>query len=149
MRGFKSGAGGRGNSGRYPHLDDKPVKPKNQNEESRSQKALIKQLGFIRFRGRPLTDFIYAIPNGGLRTKKTGGVLKAEGVKRGVPDMHLIVPMGEFHSLYIEMKTETGELTPEQTSVIQLLRECGHKVVVCRGEGHAMSEIVKYLEIGS
>ena len=39
----------------------------------------------------PELRLMYAIPNGGLRTKAQAGKLKAEGVKPGVPDIHLPV----------------------------------------------------------
>lgn len=115
--------------------------------ESKIQIDLFGTLSLIPYRGVKLVDFIYAIPNGGYRPKKTGGIQKAEGLKRGVPDIHCFIAIAPYHSLYIEMKTEKGELSQYQEAVIKLLRQEGHKVVVCRSEQSALREIFKYLGI--
>lgn len=53
-------------------------------------------------------DLLHAIPNGGDRTPSVAANLKAEGVKSGVPDLCLPVPIGQYAGLYIEMKRKTG-----------------------------------------
>lgn len=115
--------------------------------ETDIQQKLFEQLALIPYMGKTVKDFVYAIPNGGYRNKKTGGILKAEGVKKGVPDIHCFVAKAPYHSLYIEMKTETGELSDSQEMVIEMLREAGHKVVVCRNLNSAINELLKYLGI--
>ncbi len=54
--------------------------------------------------------WMYAIPNGGGRSMQQGLALKAEGVKGGVADICLPMPMLSygFHGLYIEMKKANG-----------------------------------------
>lgn len=47
---------------------------------------------------------MFAIPNGGERARAVASRLKAEGVKSGVPDTFLPVPIGSAHGLFIEMK---------------------------------------------
>ena len=49
-------------------------------------------------------EWLHSIPNGGLRSPATGAKLKAEGVKKGVPDCFLPYSVGKWHGLYIEMK---------------------------------------------
>jgi len=72
---------------------------------------------------------IFAIPNGGARSKATAGKLKAEGVSAGVPD--LFVP--EWH-LFIEMKRRRGgSVTEAQGDWIPYLQSVGYTVLVCRG----------------
>lgn len=45
----------------------------------------------------------------------TGGRLRAEGLKSGVPDLCLPSAHGQYHGLYIEMKrTQGSKTTPEQ-----------------------------------
>lgn len=51
---------------------------------------------------------MYAIPNGGLRSKATAGKLKAEGVHPGMPDIGVAAARDRFHGLYIEMKKTHG-----------------------------------------
>lgn len=113
--------------------------------ETDIQQDFMDQISVIRYQGRPLKDYIYAIPNGGYRAKKTARILKAEGVKKGVPDTHCFIAKAPYHSLYIEFKTERGALRPEQEAVIAMLREQGHKVVVCRSTQSGITEILKYL----
>ncbi|MCO8088205.1 VRR-NUC domain-containing protein [Acinetobacter indicus] len=116
-------------------------------EETDIQQALIEELGFYKYQGKPLLDYIYAIPNGGHRSISVAKRLKAEGVKPGVPDLHCFIACPPYHSLYIEMKTERGTLSDHQNEVIPLLREQGHKVVVCRSQAQAKTELFKYLGI--
>lgn len=115
--------------------------------ETDVQQKLFEQLGLIPYRGKTVKDYVYAIPNGGFRAKKTAATMKAEGVKKGIPDIHCFVARAPYHSLYVEMKTETGDLSEDQELVIQALREEGHKVVVCRNLNSVITEIFKYLGI--
>src|SRR5690554_620263 len=48
---------------------------------------------------------LFAIPNGGHRSKRTAALLKLTGVKRGVPDIFLPLPRNGYHGLWIELKS--------------------------------------------
>ena len=50
----------------------------------------------------PCLSLMYHVPNEGKRTN--GAVLKAMGLKSGVPDVCLPVASHNFHGLYLEMK---------------------------------------------
>lgn len=128
-------------------LDAFKAKTKTKLLETDIQQNLMKTLSKIPYKGLTVRNFIYAVPNGGFRSKRTASVLKAEGVKSGIPDLHCFVAVHPYHSLYIEMKTETGDLTESQKSVIPMLRREGHKVLICRSEEQALNEILKYLGI--
>lgn len=54
----------------------------------------------------PELALLYHIPNGGKRDAKTATILKRQGVKAGVPDLHLPVARGGYHGLYIELKVK-------------------------------------------
>jgi hypothetical protein len=80
---------------------------------------------------------IFAIPNGGARSKATAGRLKAEGVASGVPD--LFVPAWR---LWVEMKrAKGGSLSPEQKDWIKYLEGVGYWVIVGKGADHAKQQI--------
>ena len=113
--------------------------------ETDIQQDFFERLDKIPYEGGTLKDYVYAVPNGGYRAKRTASILKAEGVKPGVPDTHCFIAVAPFHSLYIEFKTETGDLSLNQECVIRLLREQGHKVVVCRSADSAVDQLLKYL----
>jgi len=111
-----------------------------------------------------VSKLLWATPNGGKRgdsaftSKIEGGKLKAEGVKAGVPDLTLAVPIkcstGGYicPGLYIEMKKPTeyragklNGLSDEQFKYCHLLNAVGYKVEVCYSWRHAIFTIKKYL----
>jgi hypothetical protein len=104
----------------------------------------------------PQLKLMHAIPNGGLRDRITAARLKAEGVKRGVPDVFLPAPIGEWHGLYIEMKrpdsvTKAGKRRrhgvedDEQQAVKAGLMRAGYGVATCQTFQEARDLIVRYL----
>ena len=85
---------------------------------------------------------IFAIPNGGFRSRATAGRLKAEGVARGVPD--LFVPA---HNLWIEMKrVKGGRLSPDQRDWIKYLEGLGNTCLVCHGAEDAKAQVRAFFE---
>ena len=138
------------------------VRLKNNNEESRMQKALIRYWQFA-CRGFGVHELcLFAIPNGGKRSAIVGSIMKAEGTRKGCPDLFLAVPskpMGESkdpyaalgfalqrrHGLFIELKTPTGRLSPEQIEYHDILSRRGYSVKVCRSTEEAIAAITNYL----
>ena len=109
----------------------------------------------------PELALLFAIPNGGQRNIVTAAKMKAEGVKRGVPDMFLPVPkhgpltglqlMGvpiDSHwGLFIEMKVGKNDLTPHQRWWKALLEQQGYAYVVAHSWVEAARAICDYLNI--
>lgn len=94
----------------------------------------------------PELEYLYHIPNGGLRNKATAGRLKAEGVKSGVPDVCLPVKNREHSGLYIEMKRRIGGKTSEkQKRWLEFLASQGYLTAVCNGWQEAAALILRYL----
>lgn len=115
--------------------------------EHEEQCRVIKWAKTMAMAGRGEYSLLFAIPNGGARNAAVGGKLKAEGVKRGVPDLCLPVPKGEYHGLYIEMKKRRGgRVRKHQKQWIKRLRKQGYAAHVCRGADHAIDTIAEYLE---
>ena len=88
--------------------------------------------------------FFYSVPNGGLRKKIHGKLLKAEGLTPGVPD--LCFPA---LNLYIEMKRKIkllSRLTPTQKYVMRLLTEAGCTCFVAYGAGEAIAFLDKMMK---
>jgi len=90
-------------------------------------------------------ELMYHIPNGGSRRTKESAILRAAGVKAGIPDVCLSCPKGPYHGMYIEMKTDGGRISKAQSEVMQALKSAGYYVVVCYGWENAREEIGRYL----
>lgn len=112
--------------------------------EAQHQKLIFQWALAIRSK-YPDLKLLHHIPNGGKRDKIEAVNLKAQGVKRGVPDLHLPVSRHGFHSLYIELKTETGKTSPEQDWWINGLEAVGNCARVCHGYEEAIRLIEWYL----
>lgn len=94
----------------------------------------------------PEVKLLFHIPNGGGRSPQTAHLMKLTGVKAGVPDLCLPVARGKWHALYIEMKTKTGQASPEQKRWHRDLMEQWNLAMVCKGWEAAVSTIEAYLE---
>ena len=90
---------------------------------------------------------MFAIPNGGKRSKSEAGRLKASGVKAGVPDIFLAVPKGGYAGLFIEMKVGKNKTSKDQDEWIERLMRAGYRCAVCYGFETARYEIEEYLKI--
>jgi hypothetical protein len=82
---------------------------------------------------------IFAIPNGGLRSKSQAMQLKVEGVVPGIPD--LFIPAWR---VWIEMKkTKGGKVSNEQKEMIKYLQSVGYHVIVGFGAEDAKAQILE------
>jgi len=74
-------------------------------------------------------------------------VMKAEGLRSGVPDVFMAMPRGKFHGLFLEFKSNAGRLTENQLVYCANLRSMGYQVEVVRSITEAMSIVVSYMEL--
>ena len=97
----------------------------------------------------PELKWLTHIGHGGKLNKITASKLKAEGLKRGVPDYLLLVRRGNYSALWIELKKENkGVVLNEQVLWLNQARECGHFATVCYGWEEAREMIIWYLNHG-
>ena len=95
----------------------------------------------------PELRLMFAIPNGGERNKIVAANLKAEGVKRHVPDIFLPVSRGAFHGLFIELKKPGKHHVDDgQRAFIEELHRLGYGAKVCVGWEEARDMILTYLK---
>lgn len=97
----------------------------------------------------PELQLLYHIPNGGKRDARTAIALKRQGVKAGVPDLHLPVARGGYFGLYIELKVGKNKTTDLQKQWLKALTEQGYLAVVCYGYEAAAEQLISYLEAGT
>ena len=115
--------------------------------ESSSQQAVIRWWAFIS-RARKLPEnALMAFPLQAARSPRNGARMKAEGARKGSPDMFLAVGRSNAHGLFIEMKTAVGRVSPEQLEMLTGLAARGYITVVARSSAEAISAIEIYLAI--
>jgi hypothetical protein len=86
---------------------------------------------------------IFAIPNGGLRSKSQALKLKVEGVVPGIPD--LFIPSWR---VWVEMKkAKGGVLSKEQQLMIKYLQSVNYCVIVGHGAEDAINQLRNQHEI--
>lgn len=97
----------------------------------------------------PELELMYAIPNGARTSITVAKRLKAEGLRKGMLDVHLPVARRGYIGLWIEMKVKGNKLTPEQERKADLLRLNGHLVVTCYSGGEAIDAVRGYLDVST
>ena len=125
-----------------------PPKPKNklQQHESKIQQALFEWAAYNTGK-YPELRLLFHIVNEGKRNAVSGYHLKQQGMKKGLPDLCLPVARGQYHGLYIELKSESGRLQETQKQWIDDLNKQGYKAVVCFGFDEAVAAITDYLSM--
>ncbi len=113
-------------------------------KEEGHQEAIFEWASYQKAR-MPELELLHHIPNGGRRDKAEAVAFKRRGVKAGVPDLCLPVARGNFHGLYIELKTEKGRLTKTQKLWIERLTKQGYFAKVCYGWKDAIETLEYYL----
>lgn len=108
--------------------------------------SLMKQVALNEARYPALRN-LFAIPNGGDRHPVVAAKMKGEGVKSGVPDYFLAVPVPGHAGLFLELKSATGYASREQKHWVERLRDSGYRCEVARGAEAAWRVIAEYLSI--
>lgn len=102
-------------------------------------------LQYPEFRG-----LLFAVPNGGGRSRIEAALLKAEGVVAGVADMLLLVPSKGYAGLCIEFKaaTKTARQSEAQKEWERLINKHGaYKYTVVRTFEEFRTLMYNYLAI--
>lgn len=97
----------------------------------------VEQREFISWWRKTQPDLIFAIPNGGKRSKVAAHKLQLEGVVSGVLDLFCPERL-----LWIEFKrADGGRLSPSQKEFASHMIEIGHRVMVAWGCDDAIRQI--------
>lgn len=111
-------------------------------QESHIQRACV---SWIRLQYPHLKKLLIAVPNGGYRNAREAAIMSGEGVVPGVADLLLLVPMGGYACLGIEMKTEKGRQNPNQKDWEEAFTKYQNKYVICRNFDEFFAAINDYL----
>ena len=121
-------------------------------QEHQEQKSVVEwwSLAYPLYR-----DYLYAVPNGSYLGKDettrfiTMKKLKAEGLRKGIPDLSLDIPNKHYHGLKIEMKA-TGRtwahVSKDQRVKLAMFESAGFKAIPCAGVIDAINEIKDYVK---
>lgn len=90
---------------------------------------------------------LHAIPNGGARSKRTAGRMRAQGALASMPDLCLPVMRGPFIGLYLELKVPGQRPKPGQSDMHTQLRMRGHAVVTRNNVEEAAATVIGYLDL--
>ena len=98
--------------------------------------------------------WFHAVHNQGHAIRIRGAIVKAEGVRRGVPDTFLPWPVAHWHGLYIEMKKPTerpktkgkGGVSDEQGAFGAYALRVGYGWAVCYSWREAADTLRAYIE---
>lgn len=97
----------------------------------------------------PALQLYHHIPNGGLRDKRTAARLIGQGVHSGVPDVFIPAARGDYHGIYVELKTGANNPTPNQNEFMSGAMAEGYYCAVCYGWPCAAAVIEDYLHMGA
>lgn len=110
------------------------------NEETNIQVAVVNYL-----RARYPQALFTIAPSGMKLPIHVARMLKAMGYVAGTPDLMIFEPRGEYHGLFIEIKTERGRASEAQGKFMDSLWERGYLVALCFGYERAVKVIDSYL----
>lgn len=74
-----------------------------------------------------------------------GAIRRSEGIVKGVSDLILLIPRGNYYGLMIEMKTPDGYWRKDQQEWAALVRAQGYRYEVIRSEEDFVALLHEYL----
>lgn len=124
--------------------------------EKQEQLALVQWMNFQPI----LKDIFFHIPNGGSRSRKTvvsktgksstyspeGVTFKKMGVRAGVFDFFIPLPILKYHGLFVELKSKNAsKVSSAQLIWKDIMRNKGYAAEICYGADEAIKVINCYM----
>jgi len=101
--------------------------------------------------GRSLHEYAYAVPNGSMlagtpeQRARYMAALRKQGLKPGVSDVVIAIPLGGFSGAYIELKRDKiSKTTQEQKDWCALMHDAGYFSRVVVGQDAAFAAVQEY-----
>ena len=113
-------------------------------QESALQRACV---SWFRAQYPAHAKLLFAVPNGGGRSRTEAAIMKGEGVTAGVADLILLEPRGGYGALCIEMKTKDKDSRqrPSQKAWQEATEKAGNKYVLCRSLKEFQDAVRSYM----
>ena len=106
------------------------------------QETQIMLISYCDWRGVP----VFHVPNGGSRNAREAAILKAQGVRAGVPDLCFPAARHGYNGLFVELKVGKNKPTPQQREWLKLLNQNGYHAVAACGFDQARAVIDAYFD---
>lgn len=110
------------------------------NEEAGIQKVVV---FYVR---KQFPNILFTCAPAVAKSARQGHENKMMGYLKGFPDLFFAVPRKGYNGLFIELKTKSGRVQPEQEEIVQKLNDLGYKALICRGADFAIEAINNYLK---
>lgn len=113
-------------------------------KESALQRACVK---WFRDQYPEHALMLFAVPNGGARSRTEGAIMKGEGVTAGVADLILLEARGGWGALCLEMKTrdKASRQSDSQRAWQAAAEAAGNRYVVVRSEQAFRAVVGEYM----
>lgn len=116
---------------------------KNRQKESGTQMALVRWLK------REHSDLVFtSSPAAAKMSIGAAMKMKRMGYASGIPDLIIFEPCGRYHGLLLELKTERGRVSDDQSKIGIRLSLKGYLVEICYGLEEAKAAVENYLSLG-
>lgn len=100
----------------------------------------------------PLLSWLFMVPNGSAiagnaeQRAKYVNALKRRGMKPGVSDLFLSLPVGKYNGCYLEIKRDKkSPVSDDQEKWIELMLRTGYAAKVCCGYDECIEYLKSYL----
>jgi hypothetical protein len=101
---------------------------------------------WFRYQFPKFSKMLIAVPNGGYRNAIEAKIMKGEGVTPGASDLLLLISIKGFGCLGIEMKSDKGKQTLNQSEWQNDFEKNGNKYAVCKSLDEFIIIINDYLK---
>lgn len=117
-----------------------------QKDEWRIQKAVIEWYDYQYPPSHEYHHLLVYNQNGSVNLGKIkGAILKLMGVRAGIPDLTLYLARGGHNGLLVELKTEKGRITKDQSIFHKRLTNAGYAVEGSHGVDNSIALIKRYI----
>lgn len=113
--------------------------------EHQIQSAFIKIVD-LHLKTYPQLELLFAVPNAAKRSPALAAMMKAEGMRSGVPDIMFPYANGTHYGLALEFKSAKGKPTDNQIEWMGRLDHYGWICYVVKDAQEAWDIVLQYLK---